>query len=172
MLQLMAALNMLMRGEDADDAEAAAAQSGGQEAGKKPAVALIMACGQIVSGKGSATDLQPMREIASTPMCAQLRAARFDPQVKAIVLRIDTPGASAPHRSPPTLLQKSSLHVTSAFTALHCFLALNRSLVHHSLHGALVITCYLVHGAAGQQYACTQAAQQLPRTQYTGRSCA
>ena len=89
----MAALKLLRRGEDADEEEAAAAQGGGQEADRKPAVALIMAVGQIVSGKGSATDLQPMREIASTPMCAQLRAARFDPQIKAVVLRIDTPGA-------------------------------------------------------------------------------
>lgn len=96
----MTALKLLRRGEDADEEEAAAAQGGGGDSDRQPAVALIMAVGQIVSGKGSATDLQPMREIASTPMCAQLRAARFDPQVKAVVLRIDTPGAPVTRVTP------------------------------------------------------------------------
>ena len=84
----MMAVKLLRKGEDADLTELAAQGS----AEDTPAVALIMACGQIVSGKGAATELQPMREVASTPMCAQLRAARLDPQVRAVVLRVDSPG--------------------------------------------------------------------------------
>jgi hypothetical protein len=75
------------RAGDNDDAPAAAAS------GARPVIALITACGPIVSGKGSATELQPNQEIASTPMCSKLVEARRDPAVKAVVLRIDSPGA-------------------------------------------------------------------------------
>lgn len=60
----------------------------------KPAVALITETGAIVSGKGSspASFLAPTQEIASTPLCDKLIKAREDPQIKAAVLRIDSPG--------------------------------------------------------------------------------
>ena len=77
-------------------------------------MALIMAVGQIVSGKGSATELQPMREVASTPMCAQLRAARLDPQVRAVVLRVDSPGAAARSRLSPVPLPQAACTISSA----------------------------------------------------------
>ena len=37
-----------------------------------------------------------MQEIASTPMCKKLIEARLDPCIKAVVIRIDSPGALFP----------------------------------------------------------------------------
>jgi protease-4 len=57
---------------------------------KRPAdkVALIVASGEIVPGE------QPPGMVGSDTLAAQLREARFDDAVKAVVLRIDSPGGS------------------------------------------------------------------------------
>ena len=144
----MAALNALRRKEGEEGDEHAAASKQDPEA--KPAVALIMACGQIVSGKGSATDLAPMREIASTPMCAQLRAARFDPQVKAVVLRVDTPGKS---QDPD-----------SSIAFCLCFILCRNCLP----SGPLACQPQTLN----QCKTALQAGQLSPRTRSTGRCCA
>ncbi|CAL5221921.1 g4192 [Coccomyxa viridis] len=74
-------------------------QEGGQVVAKagsqKPVIALIVACGQIVAGKGSATELQQAPEIASSVMCSELVRAAKDPSIKAVVIRLDSPGGSA-----------------------------------------------------------------------------
>ena len=59
---------------------------------KAPQVAVIMACGSIVKGKGTVGGLGDGAEVASVPMCKLLGDARHDAQVKAVVLRIDSPG--------------------------------------------------------------------------------
>ena len=51
-----------------------------------------MACGSIVKGKGSVGGVRDMQEVASVPMCKLLGDARNDDNVKAVVLRIDSPG--------------------------------------------------------------------------------
>ena len=58
---------------------------------KRPAnkVAVIVAAGEIVPGT------QPPGMVGSDTLAAQLREARFDDAVKAVVLRIDSPGGSA-----------------------------------------------------------------------------
>ena len=57
---------------------------------KRPAdkVAVIVASGEIVPGE------QPPGMVGSDTLAAQLREARFDDAVKAVVLRIDSPGGS------------------------------------------------------------------------------
>jgi protease-4 len=52
-------------------------------------VAVIVASGEIVPGT------QPPGMVGSDTLAAQLREARFDEAVKAVVLRIDSPGGSA-----------------------------------------------------------------------------
>ena len=52
-------------------------------------VAVIVAVGEIHQGKSK------LDEIGSADVCAQLQKARNDPKVKAIVLRINSPGGSA-----------------------------------------------------------------------------
>lgn len=52
-------------------------------------IAIIYASGEIVDGKGS------NQVIGSTTLCQQIREARLDKSVKAIVLRVDSPGGSA-----------------------------------------------------------------------------
>jgi len=52
-------------------------------------VAVIVAAGEIVPGT------QPPGMVGSDTLAAQLREARFDDAVKAVVLRIDSPGGSA-----------------------------------------------------------------------------
>ena len=46
-----------------------------------------------MAGKGSPGDfLQQEKQIASGPLCEALTKAREDPAVKAVVLRVDSPG--------------------------------------------------------------------------------
>ena len=52
-------------------------------------VAVIVAVGEIHQGKST------LDEIGSADVCAQLQKAKNDPKVKAIVLRINSPGGSA-----------------------------------------------------------------------------
>jgi protease-4 len=52
-------------------------------------VAVIVAAGEIIPGT------QPPGMVGSDTLAAQLREARFDEAVKAVVLRIDSPGGSA-----------------------------------------------------------------------------
>ncbi len=70
---------------------------GGKElkkTGKKPAIAVVYAVGAIVEGK-SQTGLFGSSSLGSTTLIAALRKAADNPRVKAIVLRIDSPGGSA-----------------------------------------------------------------------------
>jgi protease-4 len=63
--------------------------------GTKPnRIALIYAVGPIVTGKGGAS-LFGGESVGSTTMIEAIREADKDPKVKAIVLRIDSPGGSA-----------------------------------------------------------------------------
>ena len=61
---------------------------------KAPKVAVIYATGAIVSGK-SGTSLMGGESVGSETMIAAIRQAEEDDTVKAIVLRIDSPGGSA-----------------------------------------------------------------------------
>jgi protease-4 len=56
-------------------------------------VALIYAVGEVVDGRGSVSG--PFAEISSGRLAPALRAAAADPDVKAIVMRVDSPGGSA-----------------------------------------------------------------------------
>jgi protease-4 len=61
---------------------------------KKDRIALVYATGAIVTGKGGSS-LLGGELVGSTTMIEALREADRDPKVKAIVLRIDSPGGSA-----------------------------------------------------------------------------
>jgi protease IV len=61
---------------------------------RKDRIALIYAVGPIVSGKGGAS-LLGGESIGSTTMIEAIREAEKDPKVRAIILRIDSPGGSA-----------------------------------------------------------------------------
>ena len=65
-----------------------------KKAGKKPAIAVVYAVGAIMEGK-SRTDLFGSSSLGSDTLIAALRKAADNPKVKAIVLRIDSPGGSA-----------------------------------------------------------------------------
>ncbi|GAG23452.1 unnamed protein product, partial [marine sediment metagenome] len=70
---------------------------GGKESkksGKKPIIAVVYAVGPIMEGK-SRTDLFGSSSLGSTTLIAALRKAADNPKVKAIVMRIDSPGGSA-----------------------------------------------------------------------------
>lgn len=58
-----------------------------------PAIALVYAAGAITDGEDS-TDLQSGETIGSDTLSAQLHAAMKDTRVKAVVLRVDSPGGS------------------------------------------------------------------------------
>lgn len=60
----------------------------------KPKVAVIYAEGGIVTGKGGAS-LLGGNQVGSTTMVEAIRKAEEEPTVKAIVLRVDSPGGSA-----------------------------------------------------------------------------
>jgi protease-4 len=60
----------------------------------KDRIALIYAVGAIVSGKGGST-IWGSDLVGSTTMVEAIRKADSDPKVKAIVLRVDSPGGSA-----------------------------------------------------------------------------
>jgi protease-4 len=61
----------------------------------KPHIALVYAVGEVVDGKGGSGSLSPFSEIASRRLSAALRAIAADDSVKAVVLRVDSPGGSA-----------------------------------------------------------------------------
>lgn len=61
---------------------------------KKDRIALIYAVGPIVTGKGGSS-LFGGDTVGSTTMIEAIRQADKDPKVKAIVLRVDSPGGSA-----------------------------------------------------------------------------
>lgn len=65
-----------------------------EESNDKPKVALIYATGMIVSGKG-VDGLLGGKVMGSTTMIDAIRKADGDATVKAIVLRVDSPGGSA-----------------------------------------------------------------------------
>jgi protease-4 len=64
------------------------------EASNKPAVALIYAEGTIVDGEGEG-GLLSEGGVGSAPMRRALRTAAKDDSIKAVVIRIDSPGGSA-----------------------------------------------------------------------------
>ncbi len=59
----------------------------------RPVVALVHASGPILLGRGGAFPLGAPR-VGSDTLCATLRLAGRDPSVKAVVLRVDSPGGS------------------------------------------------------------------------------
>jgi protease-4 len=61
----------------------------------EPHVALIYAVGEVVDGEGEGGKLGATSEIAPHRLVPALRAATLDDSVKAIVLRVDSPGGSA-----------------------------------------------------------------------------
>ena len=77
-------------GEDGGDDDAQRRPPGG-----RPAIALITASGNIVSGKGSGREVAQNQQIASTPFCRALARAREDASIGAVVVRVDSPGGSA-----------------------------------------------------------------------------
>ncbi|KAL0050980.1 hypothetical protein WJX82_011683 [Trebouxia sp. C0006] len=77
--------------EEADTATSVSRTSGSKS---KPQVAVITATGIIVSGT-SAPGLRQQKQIGSSELGQELQKARLDPKVKAVVLRVDSPGGSA-----------------------------------------------------------------------------
>lgn len=65
-----------------------------QKKSGKDRIALLYATGTIVTGRGG-VGLLDGRSIGSTTMVEAIRQAENDPSVKAIVLRVDSPGGSA-----------------------------------------------------------------------------
>jgi protease-4 len=64
-------------------------------ASKEPKIAVIYAVGGIASGKSGADPFLGGQTVGSETMVAAIREAEKDPTVKAIVLRVDSPGGSA-----------------------------------------------------------------------------
>lgn len=62
--------------------------------GKKDKIAILYAVGPIIDGK-SGVSLMGGESVGSTTMIEAIKQAEADPKVKAIVLRIDSPGGSA-----------------------------------------------------------------------------
>jgi protease IV len=62
---------------------------------KKPKIAVIYAVGEIITGRGGVNPLGGDSVVGSTTMIEAIREAEKDPTVKAIVLRVDSPGGSA-----------------------------------------------------------------------------
>jgi protease-4 len=61
----------------------------------KPGVAVVYATGVIVTGKSAGSSLLGEETCGSTTMVEAIKQAEEDPNVKAIVLRVDSPGGSA-----------------------------------------------------------------------------
>ncbi len=61
---------------------------------RKPKVAVVYAVGEITTGRGGA-DMMGGNVVGSTTLVEAIREAERDPTVKAIVLRVDSPGGSA-----------------------------------------------------------------------------
>jgi protease IV len=66
-----------------------------QKSSKKPKVAVIYAVGEIVSGRGTTSPFSGDSLVGSTTIIEAIREAGKDETVKAIVLRVDSPGGSA-----------------------------------------------------------------------------
>ena len=66
-----------------------------QEAPAKPAVALVYAEGTIIDGEGGESILGGSGGVGSAAIRRSLRRAAADDNVKAVVIRIDSPGGSA-----------------------------------------------------------------------------
>lgn len=62
----------------------------------RPRVAIVQATGQINLGRSSESPLTGRTSIGSDTICAALRAVGRDDSVKAVVLRVDSPGGSYP----------------------------------------------------------------------------
>ena len=62
---------------------------------KNPKIAVIYAIGGIVSGKGGTDPLMGGESVGSDTLVTAIRQADADASVKAIVLRVDSPGGSA-----------------------------------------------------------------------------
>jgi protease IV len=62
---------------------------------RKAKIAIIYAVGEINTGKGGSGGLMGGESIGSTTMVEAIKLADKDPTVKAIVLRVDSPGGSA-----------------------------------------------------------------------------
>lgn len=62
---------------------------------KKPKIAVIHAAGTITSGKSSGSSLMGEATMGADTIIQYLRRAEKNPTVKAIVLRVDSPGGSA-----------------------------------------------------------------------------
>ncbi|HET6573772.1 MAG TPA: signal peptide peptidase SppA [Fimbriiglobus sp.] len=65
------------------------------KASKEPKIAVVYAVGGIASGKGGADPLMGGETMGSDTMVKAIRQADGDATVKAIVLRVDSPGGSA-----------------------------------------------------------------------------
>jgi protease IV len=65
----------------------------GSSKDKKPRIALIHACGNIIRGRGDSNSSEP--EATSAKVGAAIRSAYLDKSVKAIVVRVDSRGGSA-----------------------------------------------------------------------------
>jgi protease-4 len=65
------------------------------KASKKPKVAVVYAVGEIVTGRGTINPLGGESVVGSTTTIEAIREADRDETVKAIVLRVDSPGGSA-----------------------------------------------------------------------------
>ncbi len=61
----------------------------------RPAIAIIYADGDIVDGKSQTIPLLGRKLVGGETMAGALAAARLDPNIKAVVIRIDSPGGSA-----------------------------------------------------------------------------
>jgi protease-4 len=62
---------------------------------KLPQIAIIYADGDIVDGKSSTIPVIDRKLVGAETISASIAAARADPDVKGIILRIDSPGGSA-----------------------------------------------------------------------------
>ncbi len=62
---------------------------------ERPAIAVIYADGDIVDGASQDIPLIGRKLVGGETMVAALAAARLDPAIKAVVIRIDSPGGSA-----------------------------------------------------------------------------
>lgn len=81
-----------LQAADEEDASTSVNDAPGDKS--KPQVAVITATGIIVSGT-SAPGLRQQKQIGSSELGRELQKARHDPKVKAVVLRVDSPGGSA-----------------------------------------------------------------------------
>ena len=61
----------------------------------------LTCAGAISAGKASPSAFNKQTQITSTDLGRDLRKARHDPKVKAVVLRVDSPGTATP--APMTL---------------------------------------------------------------------